>query len=375
MDQYERLSQGLPDDRRRRRRSPRGALTPQQRAQVKRTFGSPRFEAAVADDDTVRQLLSPPSSRPRRPTATPRAASPAAASSTRSTTPPSASRARSPRRRTRSRSRTSPASCSASSAKRGLAQPDRRQVEPVRRRVRPASARGPALEQRREVLDRAAAPVATSSIVPTSTRFMWRMNVSASMRNSSDARRPCSQRGAEDVALEALVVGLGGREGGEVVRARAAAPRRRAAPPRRAVRPPQRAAALERRRRVAREHAVDVGARARVVAGGEAVRRPPRRRSTAISRGSTRVDRAQARQRALVGDDLPERVDAAVGAAGDRQRDRRRAAPCASAALELARRRSARPAGRPSRRTVPPSYSTERCSSHLALGSAQTSSR
>ena len=34
-------------------------------------------------------------------------------------------------------------------------------------------------------------PPATSSIVPTSTRFMWRMNVSASMRNSrmSPSRR------------------------------------------------------------------------------------------------------------------------------------------------------------------------------------------
>ena len=53
-----------------------------------------------------------------------------------------------------------------------------------------------------------------------------------------------------DVALEALVVGLGRREGGEVVRCRRSAAR--AGVQRRlvdAVRPPQRAAALERRRR------------------------------------------------------------------------------------------------------------------------------
>ncbi len=55
MDQYERLSQSLPTTGA-AQAVPQGRLTPQQRAQVKRTFGSPRFEAAVADDDTVRQL-------------------------------------------------------------------------------------------------------------------------------------------------------------------------------------------------------------------------------------------------------------------------------------------------------------------------------
>jgi hypothetical protein len=39
--------------------------------------------------------------------------------------------------------------------------------------------------------------------------------------------------------------------------------------------------------------------------------------------GQQRVDRAQARQLTLVGDDLAERVDAAVGAARDGERDRR----------------------------------------------------
>jgi hypothetical protein len=56
LDQVERLSQGLPTQGA-AQTIPRGRLTAQQRAQVKRTFGSPRFEVGVADDDTVRQLL------------------------------------------------------------------------------------------------------------------------------------------------------------------------------------------------------------------------------------------------------------------------------------------------------------------------------
>ena len=68
MDQYERLSQSLPTTGA-AQAVPQGRLTPQQRAQVKRTFASPRFEAAVADDDTVRQLnltskfTTPPANR------------------------------------------------------------------------------------------------------------------------------------------------------------------------------------------------------------------------------------------------------------------------------------------------------------------------
>ena len=56
MDQYERLSQTLPTQGA-AAAVPQGRLTPAQRAQVKRTFGRPRFEAAVADDDTVRRLV------------------------------------------------------------------------------------------------------------------------------------------------------------------------------------------------------------------------------------------------------------------------------------------------------------------------------
>jgi hypothetical protein len=68
MDQVERLSQGLPTNGA-AQTIPQGRLTAQQRGQVKRMFGSPRFEVGVADDDTVRQLLitskftTPPANR------------------------------------------------------------------------------------------------------------------------------------------------------------------------------------------------------------------------------------------------------------------------------------------------------------------------
>ena len=55
MDQYERLSQSLPTTGA-TAAVPTGHLTRAQRAQVKRTFSSPRFEVAVAGDDTIRQL-------------------------------------------------------------------------------------------------------------------------------------------------------------------------------------------------------------------------------------------------------------------------------------------------------------------------------
>jgi hypothetical protein len=55
MDQYERLSQSLPTTGA-TAAVPTGHLSAAQRVQVKRTFSSPRFEVAVADDDTIRQL-------------------------------------------------------------------------------------------------------------------------------------------------------------------------------------------------------------------------------------------------------------------------------------------------------------------------------
>jgi len=68
LDQIERLSQSLPNAGA-AQTIPGGKLTAEQRAQAKRTFSQPRFEAAVADDDTIRQLLvtstftTPPANR------------------------------------------------------------------------------------------------------------------------------------------------------------------------------------------------------------------------------------------------------------------------------------------------------------------------
>jgi hypothetical protein len=56
LDQIERLSQGLPTAGA-AQTIPGGKLTPQQRGQVKRMFAQPSFEAGVADDDTIRQLV------------------------------------------------------------------------------------------------------------------------------------------------------------------------------------------------------------------------------------------------------------------------------------------------------------------------------
>ena len=77
---------------------------------------------------------------------------------------------------------------------------DGRQVEAVRRRGVAGRGARRAVEQRAR--SRRAGPAATSSIVPTSTRFMWRMNASASIQNSrmSPSR---SQLRAVDVAREA----------------------------------------------------------------------------------------------------------------------------------------------------------------------------
>ena len=46
---------------------------------------------------------------------------------------------------------------------------------------------------------------------------MWRMNVSALIQNSSSPGSGSRQSRGEDVTLEAHVLGLGRREGGEVV--------------------------------------------------------------------------------------------------------------------------------------------------------------
>jgi hypothetical protein len=117
------------------------------------------------------------------------------------------------------------------------------------------------------------------------------------------------------VALEAPVVRLGRCERREVVRARERCGARLQRVEVSRVRPPQRAAALERGRRPAREHAVEVRAAPGVVPRAEAVRHLLGGEHRDLV-GQQRVDRTQERERPLVGHHLPERVDAAVGAAG-----------------------------------------------------------
>jgi hypothetical protein len=130
---------------------------------------------------------------------------------------------------------------------------------------------------------------------------------------------PLPPPGAEHVALEAHVVGLGGRERGEVVpplqQFRAGVQRVTLHPPR----PPQGAPVLEGRPLAAVQDAVAVRARARVAAGVEAVGR----RRAAYHRDvvrQQRVQRAGLGRRAGVRRDLPPRVHPAIGPPGHRER-------------------------------------------------------
>ena len=119
-------------------------------------------------------------------------------------------------------------------------------------------------------LSRERRPPPTSSIVPTRTRTMLRMKASAVIRNSSRSPLARPARG-EDVAVEADVVGLGRGEGGEVVRAdqRSGAGLERLEVE--AVRPPEGAHLLERARRRAGQHPVEIAARPGVAPRVEAV--------------------------------------------------------------------------------------------------------
>ena len=82
-------------------------------------------------------------------------------------------------------------------------------------------------------------------------------------------------------------------------------------------------AAAERRPARSREHAVAVRARGRVVSRVERRRRPRSSEHRDVVR-QQRVERPRGRDLALVARDLPERVDAGVGAPGDGQRRPRR---------------------------------------------------
>ena len=226
-------------------------------------------------------------------------------------------------------------------------------VAPASLRGRPRSRRSNSASVRR--------PPATSSIVPTSTRFMWRMNVSASIQNSDDlaerARRRHSR--ADDVALEAA----GGRCSVGVKAVKSCVPGSTAAHASSAARSSacghQGRDRARRGRHAAREEPVHVRAAEQRRGGRRSRQEPPPRPARRSSSGSTRVERPQARHRPVVGHDLPERMDPAVGPAGDGQVDlpaqhdrrRARARPRPSAA------RAARPTRRTGRRRTPESVS------------------
>ena len=170
-----------------------------------------------------------------------------------------------------------------------------------------------------------------SSIVPTSTRTMLRMNVSASITKASTSSLSSHPLGAQHVALEAHVVGLGGREGGEVVPAGqgGGAGVERGAVER--ARPPQRAVALE-RAAAPSASARGSGRCGSARRGGRRSRpAPARSRARSRRRGSTPFSERARRRVARVARHLAARVHAAVGAAGHRQGAPRAAAPCASA--------------------------------------------
>jgi hypothetical protein len=125
--------------------------------------------------------------------------------------------------------------------------------------------------------------------------------------------------GGEHAAREADVLGLGGGERGEVVRAR----QQRGAGVQRlavdAVRVVQRAAVLEGARLAAGEDAEAVGAARGVAAGVEAVGGALAGEDRDVVRGQ-RVEAVRLDRRARVRGDLPPGVDPAVGPPGDGQR-------------------------------------------------------
>ena len=218
----------------------------------------------------------------------------------------------------------------------------------MRRRGAPASARGRPLSSRSKsrTLRR---PPATSSIVPTSTRFMWRMNVSASIsnRSTSPSRRQPGRDTSRSkrwwyvsVGVKAVKSCVPGERGARTPRA----PRGRPG------------AATTARGGARTATATAARARGRRSCAPAASWRAEKPSGTGLGGqdrdlvGQQRVDRPQRRRRTRVRDDLPERVHAAVGPAGDRQVDRP-AQHGGQRPLELGRRPSAGRAAPPSPRT------------------------
>ena len=177
------------------------------------------------------------------------------------------------------------------------------------------------------------------------------MNASASIRNSSSPVPAAAHDALEHDPLESHVVGLGRREGGEVVLARPArSAQARSAPDVERVGPVQRPPALEGAARATGQHPVDVGAAGRVAAGVEAGGggRALDHRDVV---GQQRVDASRAGPARPRSWRPGPRVHAGIGAPGDGERHARRGAAPRPAPAPARPAPCAARAGAPSRRT------------------------
>src|ERR671915_1506347 len=197
---------------------------------------------------------------------------------------------------------------------RGYSVADRLQVKALGRRSRPGLAARPSLEK-------SAKPLRADAVQHRSHQHAHHVphervgldDEGQHVLALVDPLRP------HHVALEAHVVGLGRREGGEVTPAEELGGAR---VERRAVeraRPPERPVALERAADPAGQHAVAVGAALRVAAGVEPIRGRLARQHADVARQHT-VQRARGSRVALVARHLTAGVHAAVGSPGHGQR-------------------------------------------------------
>ena len=225
MDEYERLSQSLPTTGA-SAAVPQGRLTPEQRAQVKRTFGSPRFEAAL------RRGRHGPPARPHHQVHHPAVNREGAGGITGGRIEYRVEYSDVGEETTIVAPKdTQPIGDFARELQRILSRrrvTHRRQVEAVWRRGAPASARGRPSSRAREALD-GAPPRGDLEHRPDEHAVHVaheRVRLDVELEHVAGPL----PAGVEHVALEALVAAACGREGGEVVRApqeRRAGPQRR----------------------------------------------------------------------------------------------------------------------------------------------------
>ncbi len=196
--------------------------------------------------------------------------------------------------------------------------------------------------------------LATCSIVPTSTRFMRRMNESASIQNSSTEAEPEPGAGRQNAANTSrekrCVVGLGRGEGGEVVRAHQQRRTLRKQP----TDPRHRTSAAPAGPRARSERAAPApGSSTHARWRRRRASNPGRGRahdSTATSSGSSAFRPADPGHRPGVARDLTPGVHAGIGASGHGQRHRVTTQHDPQRVLERGLHRSGRPLGGPARK-------------------------